>query len=124
MQSNENQNPEQWDVALNGENGQDVEKFVYLGATVDSGWRNRCYQLQDMESEKNIHVTEGNIEGKQYPRKDEDLAVDDSGETHILLYGCETQKMNKGNEKKINIFQIKMNKMYSKNQAAREIKWH
>ena len=94
-------------IYINGEDVEDVDKFVYLGATLTksgagmgdmenriSKWRNAYRQLTKIW---NSHKIKRSTKLKLY----KSLVLS------VLLYGSETWKMTKGDKRKLNTFQTK-----------------
>ena len=95
-----NNNP----IVLDGEDVEDVDTFKYLGAYVDkTGGADhdiRCRIGQASSAFKRFTKV---WNSSSYWRRTK-IRLFNSNVVSVLLYGCETWKMNKGDEKRLNVF--------------------
>lgn len=92
-------------IQLEGSDIEEVEEFVYLGATVTStGGEDMSARLGKAQA---VFYNLKNIWGNSQLSINTKLKVFKFSALAVLLYGCETWRMIKRDENKLNVFLLK-----------------
>ena len=101
-------NPKSQDpIILRGQEVEEVDKFVYLGATITPEGGGMGDMRNRINRARNIFTKLGKIWKNNYITKNTKTRLFKTLVLPVLLYGCETWKMNKGDNKQVDIFQNK-----------------
>ena len=104
-------------IYIDGEEVEDVDKFVYLGATLTKSEGGMGDMKNRISKGRNANRHLSKICNSNKIKRTTKLKLYKSLVLSVLLYGSETWKMTKGDERKLNTFQTKCLRIIMK------IKW-
>ena len=94
-------------IHINGEEVEDVNKFVYLGVTLTKSGGGMGDMENRISKGRNAYTQLIKIWNSNKIKRTTKLKLCKSLVLSVLLYGSETWKMTKGDERKLNTFQMK-----------------
>ena len=92
---------------IKGQEIEDVEKFVYLGATVSNVGGETEDIINRVSKAKGVFRKLRKIRSSRIINKRTKIRLYKTLVKPVLMYGSETWKMNRSDEKKIDVFQSK-----------------
>lgn len=92
-------------VEVNGRGLEDVDRFVYLGATVSKEGGGTEDIHNRVVKARGVFLTSKKIWSSHRISRRTKVRLHKTLVKPVLMYGCETWKVNKCDEKKIDVFQ-------------------